>query len=209
MLLTLRELQAADLRNLQLVWSNPPDLGHLAMARALQYSSSNRALVRCPAGEMDMSLKALIATLVLGSSSLALAAPVVRDHRALPAPAQLRVQSRVDARWFRPLPMTRTILADDVKLTGPRTNIALSNAKAYTGLELSSDGRGKVSVDRVVVHFGNGTTQIVNLNATVSPKTAPISIDLTGNARFITRIDVLGSTRGRKAGLDIVGIKRG
>jgi len=165
-----------------------------------------------------MQLKALIATLVLGSSSVALAGPQIRDHRTTVTvtPVQARFDAHLDARvqaarFMRPLPpvhTSRITLADNLALQG-RSVLSFSDYKAhrYTKLEVSAQGRGKVDVDKIVIHFGNGTSQTVKLDTKLSATDRALSIDLdASNARFIKSIEVVGASKSRRATLDIVAL---
>src|SRR5690242_14610347 len=104
-----------------------------------------------------MKIKALITTLVLGTSSLAVAAPAVRDHRTpvvAPAPA---------AFWHRPAPrpMYPVTLASSQTVNG-RDVIRVSAAqRAFTKLELRST-KGRTKLDKVMITFANGGTQLID-----------------------------------------------
>jgi hypothetical protein len=144
-----------------------------------------------------MKIKALITTLILGSSSVALAAPAVRDHRA-PVVAQ-------NYAWHRPAPrpMYPVTLASAQKVSG-REVIRVSPAqRAFTKLELRSTA-GRTKLDKVMITFANGGTQLIDCNQLLSGRQT-YSIDLKGNNRNIKSITLVGSS-GRRAALDVVAV---
>lgn len=171
-----------------------------------------------------MSLKAIIATLVLGSSSVALASPAfgptagptVRDHRTqiAPVPAATVVAQadiRADIRWgrprIRPMPVTYApvTLADNLQLEG-RAFIKLApTTRQFSKLELRTE-QGRTSLDKVVIVFGNGRAQTINLDAKLSRKNPTLAIDLQGETRSIERIVLVGKSNGRNASLDVIAI---
>lgn len=170
-----------------------------------------------------MSLKALITTIVLGTSSVALAAPVVRDHRTpAPAPAPITtidhrstidINASADLRFGRPgyypaprpLPLSWVSLANDTKVNG-RTAIKVSHStRAFTKLELRAQ-QGNTKIDRVLITFGNGQTQTIALNKRLSKFQSAVSIDLAGNTRFISKVVLVGKSNGRRASVDVLAI---
>lgn len=165
-----------------------------------------------------MKIKALVTTLVLGSSSLALAAPAyntysapaVRDHRTLPAPRPAplpapAVQARfnVAARWqkpvFRPL-----LLANNTRVAGMEDISVAHGTRAFTKLEIEAN-RGRTNLELVVIRFANGQSQTVNLRGNQSGVVKAgksLTIDLQGNARYIKSIKLIGKS-GRRASIDV------
>ena len=176
-----------------------------------------------------MSIKAIIASLVLGSSSIAMASPsvtfsanaqasygtpVVRDHRAddwnrpvaqpiaQPAPSPIYYRSG----WHRePMPpVYRPVtLASDMHFAGDgRTSITVgAQAGRFDTLQISACA-GPTFISQVYVQFENGQEQVVrNLNRTLGSNQS-LSLDLDGNHRAIRRIVVYGpQSRGwRRAG---------
>jgi hypothetical protein len=146
-----------------------------------------------------MSIKALVTVLVLGSSSIALAAPTadqaayqVVEHRTLPPLGVGFLRHVVE----KPAPM---VLANDTHLSG-RQLIKVATLRPFTKLELrASDGR--TMIDRVLINFGNGRTRIVKLGGVVSGKKT-FTIDLPGDSRSIKSIVVVGSSK-RRASIDV------
>ena len=149
-----------------------------------------------------MRIKALITALVIGSSSVALAAPspVVRDHREVSA----RYDGHFDARFgVRPMPLRWVTLANDTHLSG-RTSIKVApSARKYSKVELRAD-KGLTQIDKVMIQFANGRTQLVEQNARLTAS-KPLTIDLKGEARSIDRIVIVG--RGTPwASLDVLAL---
>jgi hypothetical protein len=147
-----------------------------------------------------MNIKAIVTTLILGSSSLALAAPTVRDHRA-PAPA---FQPTYQAPYRpAPRPMIRpVVLKNDARVQG-RDVIRVNNTRAFTKLELRSQS-GRTQLDKVLITFGNGQSQVIDCNKTLNGNEA-FSIDLAGNARNIKKIVLVGKS-GRRAAIDVIAV---
>ena len=136
-----------------------------------------------------MRIKALITALVIGSSSVALAAPgpVVRDHRAVSA----RYDGHGNARFgFRPMPLRWVTLANDTHLSGRAFIKVAPSARKFTKLELRAD-KGNTQIDKVLIQFANGRTQVVEQNARLTSG-KPVTIDLKGEARSIDRIVLVG-----------------
>jgi hypothetical protein len=162
---------------------------------------------------MNMSLKALITTLVIGSSSVALAAPAVaygptvRDHRT-----SIDVNARAGIQFqgprplpYRPAPLTWVTLANNMQVAG-RTSIKVApTTRQFTKLELRAE-KGNTSIDKVMIVFGNGRSQVVDLNTKLSKRASTLSIDLKGDSRTIDRIVLVGKSNGRRASLDVLAI---
>lgn len=151
-----------------------------------------------------MKIKALITTLVLGSSSVALAAPSVRDHRP-PAGAVLAQAHVQPARgWNRPAPRPIPVtLASAQKVSGREVIRVAPSQRAFSKLELRANA-GRTKLDKVMITFANGRTQLVDCNKLLTGGER-FSIDLKGNARNIKSIVLVGSS-GRRASLDILAV---
>lgn len=163
-----------------------------------------------------MNLKTILVSLVLGSSSIALAAPaapapaptsatvVVRDHAAgteyTVTNAQASRPNAIDYKdgqgWrgmpkppvFRP-PVT---LASSMRLTSGRASIAVgSQAGKFDTLQLTASA-GKTFIQQVVVQFNNGQNQVIGLRKTLDGNDS-LTIDLAGNHREIRKIVVTGN----------------
>lgn len=143
-----------------------------------------------------MNLKTLLVSLVLGSSSIALAAP------AAPAPTSAAAVVREHAagteytqswRGVPKPPVYRPVtLASDLRLSTGRASIAVgSQAGKFDTLQLSSSA-GKTFIKQVVVQFNNGQNQVIGLGKTLDGKDS-LTIDLAGNHREIRKIVVTGN----------------
>lgn len=160
-----------------------------------------------------MNIKALITTIVLGSTSIAAAAPTVRDHRT--HSTQIDARAKIDmgnGRVFtrpqiRPLPqpLTWVTLANNAQVNGRAAIRVPQSARKFTKLELRAD-QGRTSIDKVMIVFGNGRTQVVDLDAKLTKNKPSVSIDLAGNTRQIERIVLVGKSNGRKASVDVLAI---
>lgn len=160
-----------------------------------------------------MKIKALVTTFVLGTSSLAVAAPTVRDHRApqvlpkpvpakpLPAPPQARP---APAPGFGFGWQARPVLLANNKHISGRTVIQVpTSARMFTKLELRANS-GQTNIQRVLIVFGNGQRQVVQLRKTVNNRT-PLTIDLAGNARHIKSVTLIGNSP-RRASIDVLAV---
>jgi hypothetical protein len=169
-----------------------------------------------------MNLKAVLASLILGSSSLAMAAPAVtvsaqasygttvRDHRsddsrpiflpahpvALPAaydPA-LRPLPAQPVRHVPPQVYRPVTLASGLHFASRnRTFITVGNqAGRFGSLQISAAG-GRTFIQQVYVEFENGQEQVIrNLNRTLTGNDS-LTLDLAGDRRGIRRIVVYGN----------------
>jgi len=164
-----------------------------------------------------MNIKALITTLVLGSSSLAFAdhyegayapapeqatAPAVRDHRMLPpTPAPVQAQG-YGYGWHRPA-LQPVLLADNARVAGRALINVPATTRAFTKLELKSNS-GRTSIERVVIVFGNGQRQVARLGSIVNGK-GSLTIDLDGGARNIKSIMLIGNSA-RRGSIDVIAV---
>jgi hypothetical protein len=137
-----------------------------------------------------MNLKTILVSLVLGSSSLALAAP------AAPAAQPNAIYYKDGQAWRgNPSPpiYRQVTLASDMRL-GPdgRASIAVGGqAGRFNTLRLSA-AAGKTYIKQVIVQFNNGQSQVVRLGKLLDGRDA-LTIDLTGNQRGIRQIVVTGN----------------
>ena len=167
-----------------------------------------------------MNIKTLVLALIVGSSSIAAAAPAVRDHRDN-APSTVTLYGGFAGKLAvrpiayptirpqpmppRPMPISWVTLANDAQLDGRALIKVAPNARAFTKLQLRADD-GRAQIEKVMITFGNGRTQIVNLDKKLSKRDSSVSIDLRGESRNIERIVVVGRTHGRGAGLDVLAL---
>jgi hypothetical protein len=157
-----------------------------------------------------MNLKAIIASLVLGSSSLAMASPdvtvvarsqrsygptVVRDRIEPSAPQPIYASDTSLWRGDRRLPVYRpVVLASNMHFANDgRTFIKVGPQQGRFGTLQISAARGRTFIKQVYVEFENGQSQVIrNLDRTLVGSQA-LTLDLDGNRRNITRIVVYGS----------------
>jgi hypothetical protein len=164
-----------------------------------------------------MNLKALITTFVLGSSSVAMAhpghAPTVRDHRAPvnhgpvyhepvyqpPIYQQPGYQRpiRHEAPYYRsPFYRPAWVMLGSVdEIVDGEMSFRVgryAHARQFTTLKLQSQG-GKSLINRVLIQFANGRTQVVELNQYLTAGNPSITIDLRGHqARAVAKVTVIG-----------------
>ena len=166
-----------------------------------------------------MNTKAIIASLVLGSSSVAMAAPsvtvsttaqasataqgsygttVVRDHRVIESNWHAPIANPVimPIAWHAPQqPVYRPVtLANGLSFSGDgRKFITVgSQAGRFSTLTINAAG-GRTFIKQVYVQFDNGQEQVVrNLDRTLTGS-ASLTLDLDGNRRAIRRIVVYGN----------------
>jgi len=159
-----------------------------------------------------MKIHALVTALVLGSSSLALAAPAtytapaVRDHRRpapLPAPAPAPAYGHV---WHKPV-QRPVLLANNTRVDGRALIQVSASTRMFTKLELKAQ-QGRTNIDRVLITFGNGKRQVVTLTGKqqgIINANKSLTIDLDGGARNIKSVTLIGSS-GRRASIDLVAV---
>ena len=161
-----------------------------------------------------MNIKAIIASLVLGSSSVAMASPsvtlsanaqygntVVRDHRVLPAPAPIYTAAPAQVyfrdTWHRqPMPpVYRPVtLASGMHFANDGRSFITVGAQLgrFGKLDISSAG-GRTFVQQVYIEFANGQEQVIrNVNRTLVGNEC-LTLDLDGGRRAIKRIVVYGN----------------
>jgi hypothetical protein len=152
-----------------------------------------------------MNIKAVIATVVLGFSSVAIADPgitvsatardsrgdlVVRDRRADSEPV---AQHRHGGAFWRRSTSEPVTLATGVHFAGDgKTFINVpDHSRRFDSLELSAGG-GRTFIQQISVEFDNGQQQIVrNVNATLIGD-QHVTVNLTGTHRIIRRVVVYG-----------------
>ena len=161
-----------------------------------------------------MNLKAIIASLVLGSSSLAMASPsvtfnagaqgsygttVVRDRVQPAAPQPIAPTDYRDGgvwRGGRKLPpvFRPVTLASAAHFANDgRTFIKVGpQAGRFSTLQISA-ASGRTLIKQVYVQFENGQEQVIrNVDRTLAGNQT-LTLDLDGNRRSIARIVVYGS----------------
>jgi hypothetical protein len=151
-----------------------------------------------------MNLKAIIASLVLGSSSLAMAAPSVQSTYR-PAPVYLPTQPSHGG-WSPPahpviLPVAYqapVALARGLTFQGQGRRFITVGAQAgrFEKLEINASS-GRTFINQVYIQFANGQEQVIRgLNRTLANGEC-LTLDLDGNKRAIARVVVYGSDLNR------------
>jgi hypothetical protein len=161
------------------------------------------------------SLKILVTTLILGTSSLALAEPIVRDHRSDDRFDE-RYDSRYDDRFdgrriesdqrverfrFRRMRTAPVTLAENMEVTLRRP--AFISLNGMTKLRFDAD-EGHAYIHSIILTFSNGAQQTIDVRQRVTSRSMPLTVDIDNRA---TGVYVYGSTRGRGS-LDVVGLRR-
>jgi hypothetical protein len=153
-----------------------------------------------------MNTKALLATLlVIGSSTAALADPIVRDHRDSDDAQAQTVRDHRDAdgdrdgdSWKKPV---FTVLSSFDRLANGRSVTRINSWRKYSKLELQAT-KGQTEVEKVMIKFANGRSEVVMPDQKLTPGSPCLTIDLQGSSR-ITRITVLGHAN-RRASFEIL-----
>jgi hypothetical protein len=167
-----------------------------------------------------MNIKAILASLILGSSSIAMASPAapgvtvssvsygntaIRDHRFAPPvqPAPGAIYYRTDnadhaynaynGRWMPPVARPVTLAAGLRLAPNSQTEIKVgAQAGAFTTLKLDATG-GRSFIRQVYIQFENGQEQIIrNLDRTLTGNEC-LTLDLDGGRRQIHRVIVYGA----------------
>lgn len=157
-----------------------------------------------------MKIATLVTSLVLGMSSVAAAAPHAPAVHANPVaarytPPMVRPQPQ-QRPMVRPLPQhTRWTLLDTSKPSrAGRQVIDVNSRRGFTKLKLEAT-RGVAMIDKVLITFANGRTQVVNVDKRLSGfgYSSFTLIDLNGNgSRQIDKIVIL-SKSGTRASYSI------
>jgi hypothetical protein len=138
-------------------------------------------------------LAVLVTTLVLGASSVALA-----DHAYAPSSSEIRDHRAPNYGRWTPRPATWSTLSSHSTLLRGRAVIDVNSRQRFTKLSLDTLG-GSMFVDKVLIVFGNGQTQTVDLDKRLASRSAPLMIDLAGNSRMIDKVIVVGKSRGYRS----------
>ena len=138
--------------------------------------------------------KGIITGLVLTLSTAAFAAP--SDHVYSP-PA--------DHGFKRRPPMMKQwdTLSSSKRLAG-RTLIRVNSSEAYSKLKIEAN-LGSTFVDKVLITFGNGQTQMVDLDKRLTAH-APLLIDLDGYQRKITKVVLVGRSAGWRSSINVLAV---
>ncbi|HVK86319.1 MAG TPA: hypothetical protein VM513_19500 [Kofleriaceae bacterium] len=152
-------------------------------------------------------IKALITTLVLGTSSLAMAdstvaykttASAVRDHRnevrPMPAHAMYRLPNR--AAWVA--------LSTPTMLHEGRNAIKLATPSRYSQLRLQATA-GRSYISSVIVRFADGTRQEIAVNKALDARSPMLNLSISSRAS-VDRVVIKGSTN-RRASVQLFGTR--
>ena len=130
-------------------------------------------------------ISAIVTALVLGASSVAMAAPGF-------GPANTRAPMGQAYRPFRPVPQSWVTLESNGSLARGRDHINVNTGARFSKLKLESASRGSLFIDKVIISFANGQKQVVELDKRLGNRTGAALIDVDGRSRQITRIVVMG-----------------
>ena len=163
------------------------------------------------------SLKILVTTLILGTSSLALAEPIVRDHRSDDRfddryydnnryddrfdGRRIESDQRVERFRFRRMRTAPVMLAQNMEVSLRRP--AFLSLNGMTKLRFDAD-EGHAYIHSIILTFSNGAQQTIDIRQRVTSRSMPLTIDIDNRA---TGVYVYGSTRGRGS-VDVIGLRR-
>jgi hypothetical protein len=176
-------------------------------------------------------MKALIALAILTTSSVALAQPMVRDHREPIAGSAIvsgavtihPVDQRSDMTFAPPSNYDRhdgyndgrfhraITLASNASFAHDRDNrleslfIDVNQRRGLTELRLDREA-GRVYIDSVVVMYPNGRSRTIPVRQTLSARTPTLTIDL--DRRAITGVYIYGDAIRGRGSFDVIGLRR-
>jgi hypothetical protein len=145
-------------------------------------------------------LKGIITGLVLTLSTAAFAAPTYDQ-----APARVYAPDHARDHGFkrRPPMMHWQTLSSSKRLSG-RTAIRVDSNATYSKLKIEA-ASGSSFVDKVLITFGNGQTQLVDLDKRLNAS-GPLLIDLAGNQRKITKVVIVGRSAGWRSSINVLAV---
>jgi hypothetical protein len=171
-------------------------------------------------------ITALVAMLAVGApASLAMASSGRAAYRSTDRYPSARPGARFDSRFdnrgapddrwsvrgarddfgprrYRP---TWVPLSTSMQLArGGQDSIRVSDPSTFTQLRVQIAG-GVAQVDRVVVRFADGSTQVANLGRVLDDRNDLLELPLDGNNRRIERVTVIGDGE-NCSGLELYGI---
>lgn len=154
-------------------------------------------------------LKALVATAILGSSTLAAAQPVLRDHREFDDRSGYDAQYNNDGRYdvdrgeaqrFRERHRGPVMLARNLELDRRQPAFIRLDGR-MSQLRLDADD-GRVFIDSIVMTYADGQTQTISVRQRLNDRSQPLTINVDSRA---TGMYIYGMSR--RGSLDIVGIR--
>ena len=165
-------------------------------------------------------LTAIITTLVISSSTVALAQPAVRNHRDLAGGYSGAayyndhgrdrdrdgIPDRAEARWSRLRPVT---LASNLRLSAHDRGASFVSldtrfGSGFNRVRLSGDLNGRTFIDSVVLRFADGRTQAVSVRQVLSRRNPTVEIQTRGATGMFIR----GSQMRGMGTVDVVGLRR-
>ncbi len=149
-------------------------------------------------------LKVAIMSLVLGTSSLALARPAQVRADGWRERQELRIDRdhASGQRTYRP---TWVALSGATTLRRGRDVIAVGvDQGRFTQLRFQAT-EGRSAIERVFIRFGDGHWQVAELGARLDAGTPIVEVPLDGLRRNIDQIIVIGSS-GRRGSFQVFGI---
>jgi hypothetical protein len=149
-------------------------------------------------------LKALIATAILGTSTLAVAEPLVRDHRDFGNSYSDDYRApRTDRQSFQRFRQQRRgpiMLAQNLELDRRQPAYVALDGRV-SQLRFDADD-GRVFIDSVIVMFDDGRSQTLTINRRLNDRSQPLTLDIQGR---VTGVYIYGMSR--RGSLDVVGIR--
>ena len=143
------------------------------------------------------TLKALVATAILGSSTLAVAQPALRDHREF---NDDRYSDRYENDHRFRQRRGPVMLAQNLELD--RRQPAFVRLDGRTAqLRFDADD-GRVFIDSVVMTFADGRSQTMSIRQRLSDRSQPLTINVDSRA---TGVYIYGMSR--RGSLDVVGLR--
>ena len=147
----------------------------------------------------------LVTTLVLGTSSLALARPAqFREHDGWRERQELRIDrdQASGQRTYRP---AWVALSGATRLQRGRDVIPVGvHQGRFTQLRFQAT-EGVSAIDRVLIRFGDGHWQVADLGKQLDAGNPIVEVQLDGIRRNIDQIIVIGSS-GRRGSFQVFGI---
>ncbi len=150
-------------------------------------------------------LASLITTVVLGTSSFAMARPAqLPDRDSWRERQEMRIE-REHASGHRSYRPAWVALSGATRLVRGRDVIQVGAQHGrFTQLRFQTT-EGMSEIDRVLIRFSDGRWQVADLETRLSPEQPMVEISLDGNQRKIDQIIVLGSGT-RRSSYQVFGI---
>jgi hypothetical protein len=142
-------------------------------------------------------LKAMVTGLVLTLSTAAFAAP------GYDAPSHSLPDNAHHGSFKRRPPMMKWQTLASSKRVSAHSAFYVRSSDAFSKLKLEA-AAGTTFVDKVLITFGNGRTQLIDLDKRLSARD-PLVIDLDGNLRKISKVEVFGRS-GRRAAINVLAV---